>query len=288
MAFTGNLGIRTICLAPAEEVPVSGAGFDFLMLVSGCAYWLERGTGIPLESERLLVVERDNGGCLRGAKYESAFVNVFTIRVEWLQGIISYEEQSQIKKELRRLSLPALMPKEHPATLAFHSYVNQKQASALYARVRSLEVLASLLRIKGGVSRIKDCGDSFRNGACETKVKRIIGEIPLAEMRDLSLTRLAEDCGCSVRHAGRVFRQLFGDSLRSKQVEIRMDQATEFLSTGGYTIDRVASLCGYADAQHFRVAFKRRFGKAPTDWQNDQGLPKQGAREGREMVTKAG
>ena len=45
-----------------------------------------------------------------------------------------------------------------------------------------------------------------------------------------------------------------------------MDQAKQLLSMGGFTVERVAALCGYADGQHFRVAFRRHFGVAPTEW----------------------
>lgn len=262
MAFRGKLGIRTVRLAPSEEVPARG-GFEFLMLASGCAYWLEGEIGIMLQPDELLVVNGEQFGCLRGAKYEPSIVNVFSIRLEWLQGIISIEEQLQIRRSLKDLSLPAVISKNHPATQAYRSQRDELGTSDLFSRARFLEVLALLVRSR-------TCSMKERDGApscsCEERMGRYFGSLSLLEIRDLSVSRLAQICGCSARHAGRVFRRIYGLSLRSKQVEIRMDQATELLEVGGLTVERVAELCGYTDAQHFRVAFRRCFGVAPTEW----------------------
>ncbi len=265
MAYLGNLGLRMFCLAPAEEIQYSNYGFEFMLLCSGIGYWIEGEETIMLEPGKLLILSRERQGYLRGAKYEKATISAFTINPEWLYGIVSIEEQQRIIQILIDLKLPTVLPEDHPATVAFRAQLYQSQSMDLCSRARALEILALVVR-----SSLED--ESLENSrsvpacACEVRVTRRLSSLSMVELLEVSMENIAEYCGCTTRHARRVFRQIYGSSLREKQKEVRMSQATQLLSHGKLPWASVAKHCGFPDSQRFRAAFRRQFGLTPAEW----------------------
>lgn len=64
------------------------------------------------------------------------------------------------------------------------------------------------------------------------------------------------------------FRKLFGQSIYSYQVRLRMDKAQRFLEETDRPIKQVASLSGYNTISSFSAAFKKTFGLSPLQWRN--------------------
>ncbi|MBE6630976.1 MAG: helix-turn-helix transcriptional regulator [Ruminococcaceae bacterium] len=82
---------------------------------------------------------------------------------------------------------------------------------------------------------------------------------------DLSVKRLADLCFVSEVYFRRIFHAHFGCSPLQMLLELRFDHATRLLSSGYYTPKQVAALSGFSDVKYFRTAYKKRFGRTPSD-----------------------
>jgi AraC-like DNA-binding protein len=83
---------------------------------------------------------------------------------------------------------------------------------------------------------------------------------------DISLNRLAADCGLSARHFARAFRQSAGVSPHRWIMKHRIERARKLLSDKGLSLTDVALACGFADQSHFTRAFTTSVGISPGAW----------------------
>ena len=83
---------------------------------------------------------------------------------------------------------------------------------------------------------------------------------------DHSVAALAARAGLSPRHFARVFHQEIGMTPAEFVEVVRVESARRMLEHGLDTPKRVASLCGYADANGLRRAFVRRMGVTPANY----------------------
>jgi AraC-like DNA-binding protein len=83
---------------------------------------------------------------------------------------------------------------------------------------------------------------------------------------DLSLRALADECGLSVSHFARAFRQSTGTSPHQWIVERRIEQATAKLAGGEASLAEIAVECGFADQSHFTRVFAKHVGSSPGQW----------------------
>ena len=274
MLSVGNLGIHPIRLAPGEEKRFAGDGYYFLMLRQGQAYWLQGDANAILEPGSLLVVPRSSVGCLRGGRFDESSLVGFVVCLYWLEGLLTVREKMSLESWFGTLKFPHTMPSDHAAVefLARVDLLNAlEDPNDLPARIKSLEVLALLLKeIENGRGEASNSG-AF--ASCESRMRQFFDVLTVLELRALSLDRVAESCGCSPRHAGRVFRRCFGASFRSKQIDIRMEKAAALLAEGKLPVESVAETCGFDDGQSLRNAFRRRFGFSPREWAQSQASP---------------
>lgn len=95
------------------------------------------------------------------------------------------------------------------------------------------------------------------------ELQRYIHAHPAA---DLSLAALAGHAGLSTRHLARIFQQETGTTPASYVEMARVEAARRLLEGGNNSPKKVASACGYADANGLRRAFMRRIGVTPADY----------------------
>ena len=84
------------------------------------------------------------------------------------------------------------------------------------------------------------------------------GEIPLRQ--------LARECGLSVRHFTRAFRQSVGVPPHRYLLKRRVDQAQQLLKDPALSLLDVALACGFADQSHFTRVFSASVGVSPGVW----------------------
>lgn len=84
---------------------------------------------------------------------------------------------------------------------------------------------------------------------------------------ELSLSRLASECGLSSRHFARAFRLSTGIPPHRWLVWQRVERAKELLAKPYLSLVDVASGSGFADQSHFTRVFKALAGVTPGAWQ---------------------
>jgi transcriptional regulator GlxA family with amidase domain len=78
--------------------------------------------------------------------------------------------------------------------------------------------------------------------------------------------RLAERLGLSTRHFARLFATEIGTTPAAWVEAARVEAARNLLETGGHVPKQVALLCGFADADVLRRAFRRHVGVTPAEY----------------------
>lgn len=79
-----------------------------------------------------------------------------------------------------------------------------------------------------------------------------------------SLEQLAEQVHLSSRHLSRLFRKYTGKTIHQFRQEVRLELGKQLLSQGQYTVEEIASRCGYSTARQFRRLWKERYGVPPS------------------------
>jgi transcriptional regulator GlxA family with amidase domain len=81
---------------------------------------------------------------------------------------------------------------------------------------------------------------------------------------DLSVEALARRACICPRHFSRAFKSVFGVAPAAFVENLRLNEARRRLLIRRKTLDSVGASVGFTDAQAFRRAFERRFGKSPS------------------------
>lgn len=86
-----------------------------------------------------------------------------------------------------------------------------------------------------------------------------------------TIEQLAGVAGMSPRNLTRVFRQATGISVKDYVTRMRLEVAASLLRSPDYTLERVASECGFKDSRQLRRLWSKRFGVNPSSWRNHEG-----------------
>jgi AraC-like DNA-binding protein len=82
----------------------------------------------------------------------------------------------------------------------------------------------------------------------------------------IPLARLAAECGLSVRHFARAFRQSTGVPPHRWLLRLRVERAAELLRNRALPLADIAIACGFADQSHFTRVFAALMGTSPNTW----------------------
>ncbi|HUA60047.1 MAG TPA: AraC family transcriptional regulator [Verrucomicrobiae bacterium] len=88
---------------------------------------------------------------------------------------------------------------------------------------------------------------------------------------ELPLSRLASECGLSVRHFARAFRRSTGMPPHRWLLRHRVERAQELLGKRALSLADVAAFCGFADQSHFTRVFTAMVGVTPGVWRRMHG-----------------
>ena len=80
---------------------------------------------------------------------------------------------------------------------------------------------------------------------------------------ELSVARLAEECGITESYFRRIFTRKYGVSPKEYIIRLRIGYAKDLLSSGDVSITEAADICGYAEVTHFSREFSKRVGVSP-------------------------
>jgi AraC-like DNA-binding protein len=82
----------------------------------------------------------------------------------------------------------------------------------------------------------------------------------------LKITRLAEMCHISPEYFRSIFQRIYGSSPIKYINRLKIQHASELLTSGMYTVTEAATLSGYNDLSHFSREFKKVYGVTPTEY----------------------
>ncbi len=83
---------------------------------------------------------------------------------------------------------------------------------------------------------------------------------------DIVLKEVATECGLSVSHFSRAFRQSVGIAPHAWLLRRRVEVSQDLLRNRRWTLSEVALACGFADQSHFTRVFTREVGVSPGAW----------------------
>jgi AraC family transcriptional regulator, regulatory protein of adaptative response / methylphosphotriester-DNA alkyltransferase methyltransferase len=89
---------------------------------------------------------------------------------------------------------------------------------------------------------------------------------------ELSLDQLAHRVSSSRRQLQRAFAEVGHTTFRQYLTGVRMDRAAEMLGSSDLTVREVAHTVGYRQPAQFAKAFRRRHGRAPSDYRAESRL----------------
>jgi len=97
-------------------------------------------------------------------------------------------------------------------------------------------------------------------------IKRLIKYINSNFSQKLSLSFLAEYVHLSREYLSRYFKAYTGENISDYLLNIRMSHAKELLAIPEYSVEDIASYCGYPTLSNFQRAFKSYAGMSPSGY----------------------
>lgn len=91
---------------------------------------------------------------------------------------------------------------------------------------------------------------------------------------NFTIETLSKDVGISRVHLHRKLKELTNQTTRDFIRNIRLSQAAQLLSEKHYTINEVATLIGFSNANNFSTSFKELYGVTPTEYMENNLLKK--------------
>lgn len=84
--------------------------------------------------------------------------------------------------------------------------------------------------------------------------------------KDISLADIARECGLTVWHFSRAFRQSTGTTPHRWLQACRIDRAKNLLADAEMSLAHIAIACGFSDQSHFTKVFRNMTGGTPGAW----------------------
>ena len=254
-------------LMPGAEWPGSSTpGWKIVLVSKGFFYWIAQSEVRDLKTGDMLVIGPATSGVLLASKICAAGLHYFHFHPEQLVGLLSISD---------RLSLEAFTQSAPPRIFSAEDLVAREFAALLKqtGQRRNFSVRCRLLHLVGMIF-----GDlrPDENGAAAAprisvsntlaRFEEIISRVSDTDLVHLSSEKLAEMCGCSVRHFRRMFREHFKTSIRARQTELRLEKARQLLLMTEDKMAVVAREAGYHHLGFFNLMFKKKFGMTPSEW----------------------
>lgn len=269
MKLLTHLFINESELTPGAEWKDNSPGWKIILIGKGFLYWMAQGDARELQAGDVLVVGPDVEGTLRASQIAPASLHFFYFRPEHLVGLMSLSERLSLET-FARTTQTRVISAADPISKEFVQIVGSfsKRRSFFY-RCRILHLVAMVFgdALPGGPQPRHQIATTM------LRFEEIISRIPDADLINYSSEKLAEMCGCSLRHFRRMFRKQFKTSIRAKQTELRLEKARQLLAETDERIVSIATESGYRHLGFFNAMFKKRFGMTPSEWRKLNASP---------------
>lgn len=186
---------------------------------------------------------------------------------EWLDsGVLSDSRALERLRDFRNRHLAYLPWRPSPRALALAHQISEPPDLLApfrhwYLEARTIEFAAEALTIiaqEAAPAPPKLLAREHR------RMRELQAWIDARAAEPLSLEMLAREAAMSPAALQRAFRAFSGQSLFDYLRDRRLDLARQALERDGVSVARAAEIAGYAGANNFATAFKRRFACAPS------------------------
>lgn len=134
------------------------------------------------------------------------------------------------------------------------------QISSLFADHVTMALRAHIAQTYGGMRLARR---PFRGGLVAWQQRRVEALLDSHLDGEITLDRLAQECGLSVSHFARAFRKTNGTSPHRWLVGRRVAKAKDLLHNSTTPLSEIALACGFADQSHFTRVFTKMVGISP-------------------------
>jgi len=233
-------------------------------VAGGVGYWLQADVAArQLSPGDCLIAAGNSNGVLRASQLDPLKLQFFSVQPQYLNGLLTVAEWHQLEVAPNCLSAHvSIFTAGEPLAQRFTRLAEQTQREGLSVRCGLLQLWANAI---AGLLPAPAM-ESAEGGRLRERFRKLVGQMPEAELSQCSLRDLAGQLNCSERHFTRLFREEFGVPLRARQIELRLQRARQLLTNSDAKIINVAYDSGYQHLGLFNVMFKKRFGMTPSEW----------------------
>mgnify|MGYP003872430987 CR=1 FL=1 len=256
--------LTQVTIEPGAEWTCAGPGWRVLAIQTGIAYWISSACRRELAVGEVLVFSPAESGAVRASQLGEVEICYYVVHPEILGGLLTLAERhlletpALIEKNRLRNFLPG-----HPLAESFARLKARAEAeTALSRRCQLLQLFAEAL-----AEDLRHPQPPRRAAQpAQERFKQIMAAFSEQELLQIQPEELCLRCGCSMRHFTRLFRAHFGQSLRAKLTQLRIQKAQELLLSGSGKIAAIAYESGYRHLGLFNTTFKKHCGLTPRAW----------------------
>ncbi len=239
-----------------------GPGWKVILVTKGFLYWIARDEVRELNVNELLILGPSVDGVLRVSQIGPAELHYLHLQTQDLMGLMSFSERLSAETGAPRLQ-SRILPATDPIASEFAGLAGKP------GKRRDFSYRCRLLNLVGMVfgEALPEPASRARATTPPTllRFEEILARIPDADLIHYSAEKLAEMCGCSLRHFRRMFRKQYQTSVRARQTELRLEKARRLLQETDDKITSIAQAVGYRHMGFFNMMFKKRFGLTPSE-----------------------
>ena len=281
MIHNSHLVLHDASVPAATEWSVDQHGWLFLRVLQGEGYAFREKTPLLLSPGDALVHAPGRPCQIRASQLGELRVQYFQVLPELLAGTISAAERQHLE---RAAQLEHTFPAHRPTTSLFAQQFallgkQPRPNHTLLARCEMLHLSAMIL-----ADHLPPPAPQPNQGlTAKQRFETLATQMVENQWQHQTPDKLAQQCGCGVRHFSRLFRSHFGQSLIPKRITLCLHKAKQLLEESDAKIIDVAMDSGFNHVGLFTSRFKRHFGCTPSEWRRRNGQPAKatGRRNGR-------
>jgi AraC-like DNA-binding protein len=262
MAVEHPFIIQDLTVPPSGEWSPRHHGWTVVRIAEGLGYCLCKKSACELQAGDGFMAPQTTSVIIRASQLGALRLHYFRIHPELLHGLLTVAECQQLKTLSNSSSCISIFRADEWAGQKFSKLAEQPHGEKLEVRCALLQLWANGMAGLSGKTALNDSGEK----KLRERLLQLMEQLPEAELLELSLPDIARQLHCSERHLGRLFRQKFGLSFRSHQIELRLQRACRLLADSRIKIAGIACESGYQHLGLFNATFKKHFGMTPSEW----------------------
>ena len=102
----------------------------------------------------------------------------------------------------------------------------------------------------------------------KTDIKKAVAFLEERYQEDITLDDIAKEVNRSPYHLLRLFKSETGKTPFDFLTDIKIQHAKKLLGNNKFNISEISNLCGFSNASHFSVVFKKKTGFTPSEFKN--------------------